>query len=69
MRINVVPTLHGDDMAIRLLDRDTDLGSDGRDEAIVRRLESPRRVRQKQRANTAVPDAYGYQVDIVARGR
>ncbi len=25
LRINVVPTLHGDDMAIRLLDRDTDL--------------------------------------------
>src|SRR5205823_5341164 len=25
LRINVVPTLHGDDMAIRLLDRDTNL--------------------------------------------
>src|SRR6185295_12401842 len=25
LRINIVPTLHGDDLAIRLLDRDTDL--------------------------------------------
>ena len=42
LRINVIPTLHGDDMAIRLLDRDTDLLSLDRLGMTARQLDTYR---------------------------